>query len=304
MTNRQPFSPPGGPAPREASLSADAWTGRTGDERANTILERERYRLLKQAVEALARVCDGAIMRDDVGYNGTDTKYGQLLAFLPLEAWPPAAFHRAWRMLRKYHQQLARAGIDYFAIPEPPNFEGQDRQIALHPMIDGFLVVFPYDAETIHAFRHLPGEEFLRQPVPHRIVHAVPGAGAPLLAFAELYGFQLAPGVRERVAALGEAEARTTPSAYRVTFDPKERDAFALYFPRDQVLNAEVKALPGHTYSYEGGFHWVIWPRQDAAAALLTFLENHSQFSVSPEIERRLREIASSSASPGHTPRW
>ena len=62
-----------------------------------TTFDRSCYTRLKRAVDALAGVCDGAEARDDEGFDGGDTKAGHLLAFLPLEAWPLAAFHKAWR---------------------------------------------------------------------------------------------------------------------------------------------------------------------------------------------------------------
>jgi len=265
---------------------------------AMTTFDRGCYTRLKQAVDALAGVCDGAEARDDEGFDGGDTKAGHLLAFLPLEAWPLSAFHRAWRWTKKYHRQLAEMQIDCGALAEPPLFEGEDRQIALQPDGKGFFVTFPYDWSLLDAFRRIPGNALHTQPIGkgkqvfrYRTVQLVPGAGAALLAFAEQHGFRLGPGVEDLARESCEA-VTTLQQEYRVAFDPTIAPAFALYFPRDKSLNEEVKAIPGKAPSYADGFHWVIPATSRAASALLDFLERHQRFFVPLEVEDALRTLA------------
>ena len=75
------------------------------------------YEKLKEAVKALASVCDGAVSKDHKGYNGGDSKVGKWLAQTP--RWKFKWAQRAYIMLRKYTNQLSRFGIDYNKIPEP-----------------------------------------------------------------------------------------------------------------------------------------------------------------------------------------
>jgi hypothetical protein len=75
--------------------------------------------LLVQAVLALASVDDGAVTQDGVGFNGSDTKFGNAIAKVPAEAWQPEVQREVWEMLAKYKTQLASVGIDYSAITEP-----------------------------------------------------------------------------------------------------------------------------------------------------------------------------------------
>jgi len=67
-----------------------------------------------QAVHAnlrvLAGVCDGAAARDDVGFNGPDSKIGRTLALLPKLDPIHAAYARSF--LSKYKRQLGTAAID------------------------------------------------------------------------------------------------------------------------------------------------------------------------------------------------
>jgi len=245
--------------------------------------ERTRYALAKRAVEALAGVCDGAQIRDDRGFDGTDTRAGHLYAFLPLDAWPLCVFHRVWRWTRKYHRQLEAMDIDCLRLPEPPLFEGEERQIALRPQGNGYYVVFPNNAwMLIEAFRCLPGNALHKAPIGANgklffRYRTYQGAGNVLLAFAETHRFRLEPGVREAM-----------QSEYRVVYEPVS-DSFALYFP-DRLLNVEVRTIPCRSCSSRGGFHWIIEARRNVAGPLRGFLSRHG-FSVPTAAEQRLQEL-------------
>lgn len=59
---------------------------------------------IQRALKFLAGQCDGAIQRDDVGFNGSDAQFGHRLA--SLDYLTQAQQAAALRMLRKYHRQL------------------------------------------------------------------------------------------------------------------------------------------------------------------------------------------------------
>jgi hypothetical protein len=253
--------------------------------------DRARYAPLKEAVNALAEVCDGAQEKDDQGFDGTDTRGGHLYAFLPQDAWPLCAFHRAWRWTKKYHRQLEAMGINCSDLPEPPQFADEDRQIALKEG-SGYYVVFPnYDWDLINEFRSLPGNAIRRVPIGANgklffRYRTYEGPGSVLLEWARSHRFRLGPGVAER-AQMPDEEA-AAPAGGRVVFE-KNTDSFALYFS-ERLLNAEVKQIPYRSYSNEGGFHWLIGARRDAVGPLRAFLNRHN-FVVPPEAERRMREL-------------
>jgi len=100
--------------------------------------------VLVQAVLALARQDDGALTRDAVGYNGSDTKFGNRLAKTPPEGWSVEVQREAWEMLAKYKRQLAGMGIDYDAIVEPKAGKGL-RGVRTVDVRNGKVLVFlPY----------------------------------------------------------------------------------------------------------------------------------------------------------------
>ena len=72
-----------------------------------------------EAVRAIAAVCDWAVTRDGVGFNGQDSKFGHRLDSIPDDAWTPEMRWEAHRMLRKYSAQLRRGGIEYASIEAP-----------------------------------------------------------------------------------------------------------------------------------------------------------------------------------------
>lgn len=76
--------------------------------------------LLHRAVRAIATACDGAVNQDGQGFNSYDRDFGHALAVSDPAAWSPRKARAAWKMLRKYKAQLQRAGIDFAAVPEPP----------------------------------------------------------------------------------------------------------------------------------------------------------------------------------------
>lgn len=243
--------------------------------------ERHRYSLLKLAVMTLAGVCDGAQMRDDQGFDGGDAKAGHLYALLPLDAWPLAAFHRAWTWTRKYHRQLEAIG-DVSQLPEPPRFDEERYQISSIEDGTDYYVVFPNSGagDVREAFLRMPGHRSHKKTYGNSSrasfwYHTFRGDGQELLSFANAYGFRLGPDVRERLRSQGEVRY--------------ELGAFALFF-EDRSLNAQVKAIPMYSYSNAGGFHWVIPERRECAGPLLDFLTRH-HFTFVGQAEERLHAL-------------
>ena len=253
--------------------------------------DRARYASLKDAVNALAGVCDGALTKDDQGFDGTDTRGGHLYAFLPQDAWPLCVFHRAWRWTKKYHGQLGRMGIDCSDLSEPPEFVGETCQIALKEG-SGYYVAFPNDDwDLIDGFRALPGSAMHKEPIGanERLFfryRTYDGPGSVLLEWGRAHQFRLGPGVEER-AQTADEEAPALLDG-RVVFD-SDADAFSLFFS-ERLLNAEVKQIPHRSWSNDGGFHWIISARRGAIGPLRDFLNRH-HFAIPPEAEQRMKEL-------------
>jgi len=177
--------------------------------------------VLYRSVLILAGQCDGAHSRDNTGFNRYDAALGHSLAAVSFESWTPGQTRAAWKMLRKYRGQLANAGIDYDAIPEPP--KPPDRISIEKPRsqpasvnqktvsidTNQILIRFPYDPGLVEAVKEIPGRKW----EPERKVWTVPittGALAKLKEFIGRYGFS---GDVDKVVDLaGRTEALATES--------------------------------------------------------------------------------------------
>lgn len=70
------------------------------------------------AAQALARVCDGAIDLDGMGYNGADSP--TVKSILSFQNPTVRQVRALWNILRKYRKQLAGHGFNYDLLVPPP----------------------------------------------------------------------------------------------------------------------------------------------------------------------------------------
>ena len=75
------------------------------------------YEIIRQAIESLLSVCDGARTEDGSGFNKIDGGFARSLA--SQEHWSIKQAICAHKMLKKYRGQLSGHGIDYESIPVP-----------------------------------------------------------------------------------------------------------------------------------------------------------------------------------------
>jgi hypothetical protein len=54
-------------------------------------------------------MCDGAVSKDDMGYNGTDTNWGRYMA--GFESFTFSQCRMAYNRIQKYHRQLENYGL-------------------------------------------------------------------------------------------------------------------------------------------------------------------------------------------------
>ena len=130
---------------------------------------------IKKAIDFLAGRCDYAQSRDGVGFNGTDTKFGHVLADTELSRWSPKMIFIAYKMLKKYKNQLLEGGIEFDKIPEPPDPETlpEDKKYPnrkpkvvtpkkITTVGDKFHITFPYDPSTVLLVKQLAKRKFDR----------------------------------------------------------------------------------------------------------------------------------------------
>jgi SWI/SNF-related matrix-associated actin-dependent regulator of chromatin subfamily A-like protein 1 len=235
---------------------------------------------LSTAVNALAAVCDGAASRDDRGFDGGDSPFGRRMAAMPPAWWTPAQSRAVWEMLVKYRVQLARYGIDYDSLPEPPEvdhaeeltqarrdayaFERRAREGHTAKSVrrieyeagDVFGIYFPYDPAEVAAVRDLPGRRFVTNPEKHWTVPRTPPAVHGLHRFIGARpGFVVTEAAREAMRPLLAVPAPATPAPAAVparpsiAYDPEE--GFILSFEWDQALINAVRDLPSRRFDAE-----------------------------------------------------
>jgi hypothetical protein len=78
----------------------------------------EKIAEVHAALRTLANVCDGAVKRDHMGFNGRDSEMGHNLA--GLSSLTPMQAGIALRMLRKYGRQVRLSFVDYTPKPKTP----------------------------------------------------------------------------------------------------------------------------------------------------------------------------------------
>ncbi len=130
---------------------------------------------LEAAIQALAVRCDYAATEDGVGFNGTDTRFGHILAS-KVGDWTPRMRRIAWEMTRKYQVQLSNYGVEWAEIEEPPKEDseeareaekarrakkyGPESPAAVSFVDDHFEIEFPYNADLVAEVKAIPGRRF------------------------------------------------------------------------------------------------------------------------------------------------
>lgn len=83
------------------------------------------------ALHTISQHCDGALSKDNVGFNQPDASFGNALDFYTTHGatdetqwnldWPPETVWAAYDMLGKYRAQLEAFGVSYDNLPAPEN---------------------------------------------------------------------------------------------------------------------------------------------------------------------------------------
>ena len=108
--------------------------------------------LLQDAIVAMAaRDTDHAQERNHIGFNGSDTDYGNWLASNPSALKNLKQRKQAYKMLKKYRKQLTEYGIDYDKIPDPGT--EPERVIRVKELLFQFFA--PYNDQLVARWRQV-----------------------------------------------------------------------------------------------------------------------------------------------------
>lgn len=107
---------------------------------------------IPQAVRSLSSVCDGAHAPDGFGFNGVDAWFWNDIArHRPVESWTPRLYDLAYKMLRKYKNQLMNYGIDYDSIIAPQ----LEKYIRKGSKNDRIALFFDYSKQIVDGLKRL-----------------------------------------------------------------------------------------------------------------------------------------------------
>lgn len=180
---------------------------------------------LEQAIQALAMRCDGAVTEDGVGFNGTDARFGRVLAE-KIGDWTPRMRRIAWDMTQKYQVQLSHYGVEWAEIPEPPKEDsaegrkamkthrekkyGPEAPAAVSFVDDHFEITFPYNPDHVIEVKKIPGRAFRKETASGRKFWKIPARSDSARGLEEFIlkveGFEVDDGVEEKIfEILGEA---------------------------------------------------------------------------------------------------
>lgn len=207
---------------------------------------------IRNAVKALASVCDGAEQKDLVGFNRADVRYGTILALVGESKWTEVVCYQAWVMLAKYKNQLLLKGIDYDEIAppiRPDNFskgidsldlsEKKQARNTISTNGDVFVVRCEYDEQLIEQVRKVPDISWNNQ----ALVWV-----APLRSREEIgnlvskYGFSVSEELNE----MNTNQAPTDIEERKITVSKSGRLIFEFSYEPDIV--SEIKLINGRMW--------------------------------------------------------
>lgn len=154
--------------------------------------------IIHEAVKALARQCDGALRQDNVGFNGTDTRFGHSLAAQARLSEKQRC--AAVKMLKKYERQLEKLGYKWAdieqgnithtgsAVSSTNSVQTQKNTRVVRIEGQKIIFAFPYDAEIKDDLKdtfqtaHFDGNA--------RTWDVPINAASVAVAFAEKWGFE------------------------------------------------------------------------------------------------------------------
>jgi len=236
-----------------------------------------------QAVRALRSVCDGAVQRDDVGFNQSDAPFGRKLAQIPEDQWSAGQRYRAWRMLAKYQAQLLRLGVHYDQVPVPDRPAQEEHERAVFVDESGcFRLVFEYGLMLGEAYRLL--RPFWVKDAGNHRCEATRAAAKGVRILAEQYEFAVSAPALAKVAEIEEAAKRAPAGTITRT-----EGGYLVQYEFDLVKNVAVSEIPSARWRRElKGFY--VPAESKAIEGLLVFNERFKPH-WEPGLEEQARAI-------------
>jgi len=268
---------------------------------------------IKQAIRAIAAACDGAVSKDGIGFNSSDTSFGRFMAQASDEFWTAEVLLDAYLMLQTYTQQLASVGINYDDLQPPtglcnaPGGQGRAQASAwyasersaklkrerhqakhyIHECGDQFIVAFKYSAEINGLLKSMGGRwDSLRR------VWTAPMSSWSRLLTEVLIPFDFAYDTHhQEMGEEAEAKAATQAPAEKPKQVTWDGDQFVARFPYNPVIVAAIKRLPRQARAWDGEHK--VWTVQPVAAARFAILIEANGLTIGTDAAAKLAGFAS-----------
>lgn len=286
--------------------------------------ELEKYRAVYDGVCYLASVNqDQAAEQNGVGFNKPHSSFGNRAALVPFSRWDTDYIRVAWKMIGHYKGQLASAGIDYDAIPEPPAPTGDEftlrarvRQQVRYDSVPRILriddsgkllIKWGKNQEILEAFK----DTFVMQEREWDKTNYTGWWMTPkstdsldkILEFCDRWGVTITDDALMKLQAVREffekglvkqEHFKHKPKVGRyITQNPKNSLEYLVYFDlNDDIYNAIAKdpRIVRRYVGEEGNRHWVVTCIDEAAIDLLVLFAQRFQFEFRDGTHEKIQE--------------
>lgn len=264
---------------------------------------------------------DGAALKNDMGFNGADAFQGLIFAKVPAYLWTPSMLFTGYRMIQKYHRQLAEIGINPADIekPEQPSQDEAKRSLqdakrltaprtCIYSPLGLFMRWERFDPDSLSRFKQLFSKSEIKwEPAPLKqwmvIIRSMDtisklqkfctderfevSEGAAVFMQLKVEAFTKDPSSQE---ATPEDEVRNVQRRMIPGAQPKEVDVHFDYsdYAFDNLLS-EIKSMPYRRYAKEPSRWIVSMNDEDSFAELKDYAEKWG-FAVDPTIFKAYEE--------------
>lgn len=194
---------------------------------------------VRNALERLLSVCDGAVDDDGMGFNGFDSGFARDLN--SKRDWTYKQEKAAYKMLRKYRKQLSSFGIDYDNL----KFENEKEDKSKKELKkvdykgDGFVSIkFDYKKEYVESVKNIDGRSY--DSSNKQWIVPINSTTIPQIrSFVAMYKFEVTDKAVE------EINNRKDKKDKEISL---EDNKIVVRFPYDSELVSAVKRIPGRKF--------------------------------------------------------
>lgn len=281
--------------------------------------------VLKDACQAIAGNCDGAMSNDGVGFNKADTSFGRSIALSPAQHWTPEICHEVCVMLKKYSKQLSNAGIEYAELPTVERQRSRGRSVeagalkeiaakaeksdVIRKFAEGTLTLsetkqqigdfrlmkivekslvasFPFDRDLVDAIKSISYGDRHWDGISRRWVISA-NAAPDVLRLIEEWDFLVTDADMERIKRAANRNPPQPPKPKRKSAVSFDGDRIVLTTPYNADLTNDIRSIPGRKWDADNKVN--TFPTTQAAV-IIDLAANYNLY-ISDEARAKLENF-------------